>query len=98
MLLDSNMEFIYDLFQLSSLIGKHKCFHSGLNEYLMKIDRLNEIVVLVSDRSSSYISPFLNHKTMENDLLSANAHSVNKNKKTRNQRNWNVEQLDMQRN
>lgn len=81
LLLDSNIEFIYDLFKPNSLIGKHRCFHSGLNEYLMKIDGLNETVVLISGRSSSYISPFLNHKTMENDLLSANAHSVDKNKK-----------------
>lgn len=81
LLLDSNMEFIYDLFKRNSLIGKHRCFHSGLNEYFMKIDGFNEIVVLVSGRSSSYISPFLNHKTMENDLMSANAHLVDKNKK-----------------
>lgn len=70
----------------------------------MEIDEpYGKKLILVSPRDridpSSYFSLFLNHKTMENDLMSVSTRVVETHKKrSRNQRNWNVEQLNMQRN
>lgn len=83
-------------------IGKKwRCFLSGLNEYLMEIDELNE------NSSSEFLaSHFAHHQfyfifnSMHHGIWcgwnTERARASHTQKKTRNQRNWNVEQLNMQ--
>lgn len=83
-------------------------FLSGLNEYLMEIDVLNEKAILVSNYRIYHLffllssAFFFKSKTMENDYVwrttAAAAVKQNNNikKKSQYQRNWNVEQLSTQ--